>query len=300
MTGRAHLVERAVEALHEAEERPTGARAAIAPDPIAPPPPAPAPAPASPEGDTRPVVSQAELEHAGLLPRPRGEGRSRLAEEIELVRHQLLRGIPALPPGDPRCARVVMVTSAAPGEGKTFTSLNVAAAIAEGVAAPVLLIDADGRRGSLGEMLGLGGTPGLRALAASPSLAPATLLCRTAIPRLSVLTNDGLPGAGEAPGADALAAAVRQIAAAFPDHLIILDMPPALAAADAGAMAPIAGQIVLVVLAEKTQRNEVEAALDVIEACPDIRLLLNRAGLTVNDSFGAHGAYNGQPSPEAA
>jgi len=297
MTRRPHLVERAVEALQEdaGRNRHAGARAAIAPglpaaSAEAKPAPAPAPNPA--------IVGMAALEQAGLMPRPRTGARSRLAEEIALIRHQVLRGIPTLPAGDQRCARMVMVTSARPGEGKTFTALNVAAAIADGESTPVLLVDIDGRRGSLGELLGLAGQPGLRALASAPSIAPASLTRETAVPRLAVMTNEDVPGNSVVPPAESLAGAVRRLAAAFPGHIIVLDMPPALSTADAGALAPIVGQVMMVVLAEKTQRNEVEAALDVVEACPEIRLLLNRAGLTLNDSFGAHGGYDGYGSPQ--
>lgn len=289
MTSRPHLVERAVEALQEQ------ARLAQAPLPRPAPPAQPAPvqqpaaAPAKPE-----PVSLETLESAGMVARPAGGARSRLGEEIALVRQQLLRGIPKVPPGNARSARVIMVTSARPGDGKTFISLNLAAAIAEGAAMRVLLVDADGRRGSLGDKLGLAGQPGLRALATTPALQPAALARPTAIPLLSLMTCGSAPGAAEAaPPGEAIAEAVRRIAAAFPDHLIVLDMPPALSTSDAGALAPLAGQVVMVVLAERTQKNEVEAALDVVDACPDIRLLLNRAGLTLNDSFGAYGGYDG-------
>jgi receptor protein-tyrosine kinase len=37
----------------------------------------------------------------------------------------------------------------------------------------------------------------------------------------------------------------------------------------------------------------VEAALDVVEACPSLHLLLNQTRFTASDSFGAYGAYGG-------
>jgi receptor protein-tyrosine kinase len=56
-------------------------------------------------------------------------------------------------------------------------------------------------------------------------------------------------------------------------------------------LAGIAGQVLLVVDAQRTERSEVEAALDVLEACPVLQLVLNRVRLTSNDSFGAHARY---------
>jgi receptor protein-tyrosine kinase len=53
----------------------------------------------------------------------------------------------------------------------------------------------------------------------------------------------------------------------------------------------------MVVEAERTQRAEVEAALDLVEACPNLQLLLNRAVLTANDTFGAYGGYDAYAAP---
>ena len=86
---------------------------------------------------------------------------------------------------------------------------------------------------------------------------------------------------------------IRALAVAMPHHIIVLDAPPALATSDANALAPVVGQVVLVVQAEETPRDEVEAALDVVEACPSLHLLLNQTRFTANDSFGAYGAYGG-------
>ncbi len=297
MSSRPHLAERAVEALQEQARRLQASPLPPRPPLAAPPEPRRAPAPPAAPSNT-PPISLAALSAAGLLVRPSAGKRSRLAEEIALVRQQVLRGIPSPSPDDKRCARVVLVTSVRPGDGKTFISLNLAASIAEGAGMPVVLVDADGRRGSLSDALSITDQPGLRMLAAGSSFASATLVRPTEIPQLSILGFGGVPG--EASPGELLAGAVRRVATELPDHVIVLDMPPALATSDAGALAPLAGQVVMVVLAEKTQRNELEAALDVLDACPEIRLLLNRAGLTLNNTFGAHSGYDGNGTPGQA
>jgi len=194
---------------------------------------------------------------------------------------------------------VVLVTSARPGEGKTFTALNLAAAIATGAGYPTLLVDVDGKRGSISELLGSHANPGLHALARDPGMKPTDLLVPTAIPRLSLVpfgTAEATAeeGTGVPPGT-LLAGAVLRLATAFPKHVIILDSPPCLAASDPGSLAAVSGQVLVVVHAEKTQRNEVEAALDMVESCPVLQLVLNRTHMTTSDSFGAYGygAYGG-------
>ena len=224
-----------------------------------------------------------------------GKGRSRASEEISVVQHQVLRTVYAASPSDAR-SRVILVTSARPGEGKTFLALNIAASLAAGGSHPVVLVDADGKVDSLTHLLGLTERPGLRLLAAEGGRNPRTMAVPTAIPRLSVLPYgvSASKGPGIPPGT-ALSAAVRQASAAFPGHLIILNSPPALSTSDAGTLSGVAGQVLVVVEAESTQRSEVEAALDLVEACPVLQLVLNKARFSESDNFGTYaGAYGGE------
>ena len=230
---------------------------------------------------------------AGLVATP-GKGRSRASEEISVVQHQVLRTMLAAPPADAR-SRVILVTSARPGEGKTFLALNIAASLAAGGSHPVVLVDADGKVESISHLLGLTERPGLRLLAAEGGRNARTMVVPTAVPRLSVLPYGVAPAKGPAvPPGTALAAAVRQASAALPGHVIVLDSPPALSTSDAGTLANVSGQVLVVVEAERTQRSEVEAALDLVEACPVLQLVLNKARFSESDTFGTYaGAYGG-------
>ncbi|MCX7372395.1 MAG: hypothetical protein NTW56_08200 [Alphaproteobacteria bacterium] len=251
-----------------------------------------------------PAIPLARLHAAGMISAPHGPGRSKHLEEIALVQQQVLRQVDGSiaqglakamahePAHGPAKARVVLIASALPDEGKSFVALNLAASIAASGGRQALLVDADGRLGSISAALGAADAPGLRDLAADPALNAAPLVLPTALERLSFLPY-GMPSAAQKdmPSGSAMAAAVARIAAALPGCVILLDPPPCLSTSDAGALAAIAGQVVLVVDAQRTARNEVEAALDVLEACPVLQLLLNRVHLAGNDSFGAQGAY---------
>ena len=68
--------------------------------------------------------------------------RSRISEEFRLVQRQILRA--AFGPGaEPGFSNLLMVTSARPGEGKSFTSVNLAGSIARQGDHHVLLVDAE-------------------------------------------------------------------------------------------------------------------------------------------------------------
>ncbi len=240
------------------------------------------------------VVPLALMQAAGMVALSSAAGRTRLSEEIALVQQQALRTMRGLKPEEGRASRVMLVTSARPGEGKTFTALNLAAAVASGGGYPTILVDADGKRGSVTELLGRRGHLGLHALALQPDRDPKPLLTPTAVPRLSLIGYGARPpgvsdDVANVPPGTQLAAAVLRLAQAFPKHVIVVDSPPCLATSDPGSLAAVAGQVLLVVQAERTQRNEVEAALDMVEPCPVLQLVLNRTHLTSSDSFGAYG-----------
>lgn len=294
---RAHLVERAIEAMgtvpraRSAPPPPLPAERRLAEVVVAP---LPEPVAAAP-APRRPVLAMARLEEAGLTFTLEGNARSKLMEELALIQHPLLRSL-APGPGEARAAaarrHVIMVTSARRGEGKSFTSLNLAASIAATTAQQVLLVDVDGGASSLSRRLGLMTERGLLSLAAEPGQPKEALLLPTAIERLSILPHGWLmTGRSRPPAADALSVAIRALAVALPGHVLILDTPPALSTSDAQGLASLVGQVIVVVAAESTQRDEVEATLDLVEACPLLHLLLNRSRLATNDSFGAHGEY---------
>lgn len=287
---RQHLVERAVEAL--GVSRLTAAEAAPA---AVPPTPPPAPSqPAGPPPERRPETPAPEpipregLTALGLVIGSGKTARNRLAEEYSVVQHGVLRMVRATPSVDGRCGRVIMVTSARPGEGKTFTSVNLAAALALGSQRTVVLVDCDGKNGSLTDVLGLRDRVGLSCLAAGVQGGASVPFVPTALPRLVVLGYGRTGRPGGAPPAT-LSAVLLRLANAHPDHLFVLDTPPCLATSEASLLAPVAGQVVMVIQAQATQRAEVEAALDLVDSCPNIQLLLNRSILRGHDTFGAYG-----------
>lgn len=239
----------------------------------------------------RPPIAMPLLRAAGLVDTPERGRRSRVMEELALVRHQVLRGVDARQDDTVR-HRIVLIASALPNEGKSFVALNLAAGMATMGARQVILVDVDGRAGGLTDVLGAGGAAGLRDLVADPGRSSTGVLLSTAIERLSILPHGALPpGQREIPSGSTLAAAIQRLAAARPEHVLVLDPPPCLSTSDCTALAAVAGQVILVVDAERTRRNEVEAALDVLDACPNLQLLLNRVRLKTNDTFGARGDY---------
>jgi len=89
-----------------------------------------------------------------------GTERSKLAEQYRLEKRPLInRALGA--PAARATAKLVMVTSAMPQEGKTFTAFNLALSMASEREIQVVLVDADPHRGKMLDILGLEKRPGL-------------------------------------------------------------------------------------------------------------------------------------------
>jgi receptor protein-tyrosine kinase len=320
----AHLVERAAERLLQAGVLEGSAAQLLEPDRLRPPspvppparqigtepPPAPATAPSvspvdvlmpdrapveveepvqRPEPSPRPIIEMAALERAGMFDWSRG--RSRISEEFRLAQRQLLRAA-FTPTAEAGVSNLVMVTSARPGEGKTFTAVNLAGSVALQGDHHVLLIDSDSKRDSICQALGLADAPGVLDLAANPNLDPNEVILRTEIEHLSLLPVGQERGrSSELFASRDMTQLIQRLGRRYSDRLLVLDAAPCLSTSDPAALAPVVGQILFVVEAERTQREEVEAALDLIQACPLIMLLLNKVQVTNRYTFGAYSNY---------
>ena len=251
--------------------------------------PQPADLPPVPSLPDRRLIGYDRLQAAGMV-MARGS-RSRISEEYRIVLGRVLRALREDPDGG-SSANLLMVTSAKPGEGKSFTALNLAGSIAQHTSEKVVLIDLDAKVRPLTALLGAADEPGFYELAANPRLDPQTVVLPTAVAGLSFIPvghrlgdMDGQAGAG------ILNDAITQIAQRFAGHVVVLDAPPCLSTSDPSTIAPVVGQIVMVIEAERTQRNEVEAALDLVRVCPNITMLLNKVQLTSSHTFGAYDYY---------
>jgi protein-tyrosine kinase len=233
-----------------------------------------------------PIVDLAMLARARMFDWT--QGRCQISEEFRLAQRELLRAAFA-PTAEAGLSNLLMVTSARPGEGKSFTALNLACSVALQKDHRVLLIDSDAKRGSICQALGLGDAPGILDLASDPSRNAADLILRTDIEHLSILPVGQERGrSSELFASREMRQLVQRLGRRYSDRLVILDGSACLSTSDPAALAPIVGQVLFVVEAERTQRDEVEAALDLIQACPSIMMLLNKVQMSTRYSFGVN------------
>jgi len=219
--------------------------------------------------------------------------RTLLANEFRVVKRPLIanamgKGISPIHNGN-----LIMVTSALPGEGKSFTAINLAISIAMEMDNTVMLVDADVARPSVLSMLGIPAAEGLLDVVTANSLDISGVLLRTNIEKLSILPSGTQhPRATELLASDAMIRLLDDMAKRYPDRIIIFDSPPLLATTEARALATHMGQIVVVVQAGETGQGAVKEALATIESCPLKMMLLNQATQPASERYGygyAHG-----------
>lgn len=243
-------------------------------------------------GNVSPLVpvDLVALERAGMIDWSRT--RSRISEEFRLIQRQLLTTAFRGPDAKPGFSNLVMVTSARPGAGKSFVALNLAGSISRQGDHPVLLVDTDTKYDSFSYPLGLADAPGLLDLAANPQLDADACITKTPFERLSILPigreRDRAP---ELFSSREMARLIQALGQHYADRLVILDAPPCLSTSDTALLAAIVGQTLMVVEAERTQRDELEAALELVEECPNVVMALNKQRAASRLHLGAYGSY---------
>jgi exopolysaccharide/PEP-CTERM locus tyrosine autokinase len=222
---------------------------------------------------------------------------SRTGEEFRVIKRPLIanafgRGAVAV-----RNGHRVMVTSAFPGEGKSFCAINLALSIAAERDHQVLLVDADVARPSIPRELGFSASAGLMNLLLEPgSRDIADVVLRTNIDKLMILPAGRRHElATELLASQTMSRILDDLSARYPDRVIIFDSPPLLMTTESRVLATHMGQILMVVAAGSTPKAAVNDALATIDGAAEvIGLVLNRARGGQTAGYGLYGYGYGQ------
>ncbi len=197
---------------------------------------------------------------------PHGK-RTQLSEEFRAIKRPLLQNVKQRGAKAVRKSNLILVTSAFPNEGKTFSSINLAMSMSLEPDHSVLLIDADVAKPRSEDFLGLSPRPGLMDLLLDPKLRLADVAIRTNVDRLQVLlAGRAHLQANELLASESMSRLLDELAGK-PDRIVIFDAPPLLVTTEAAVLAQRVGQVVMVVEAGKTAQAAVKTAL-----CADRRL----------------------------
>jgi len=229
-------------------------------------------------GAPEPVRIHLEAMRARGMVVPNGPS-SQASQEFRVIKRPLLANALGKGGQEPvRHGKRIMVTSAFPGEGKSFCAINLAMSIASERDHGVILVDADVARPSIPRELGITTGAGLMdwLIDGRPDLSQ--LVLETNVDTLSILpAGRRHEDATELLASDAMSRLLEQLSERYPDRIIVFDSPPLLVTTEARVLASYMGQIVMVVEAGRTPREAVSQALATVESNEIVGLVLNKA-----------------------
>lgn len=246
-------------------------------------------------------IDRDALRQAELLPPPSQE--RQLSGEYRQIKRPLIanalgRGVPKIPSG-----HRIMVASAMPGDGKTFTSINLALSFAMEKDLSVVLVDADVAKAHLSRTFGVHNELGLMDLLRDEQLDVDSAILSTDVPGLSILPA----GKATETATEALASArmdqiADQISVRRPNCIVLFDSPPLLITSEAMALCGVVGQIVLVVRAGVTPQSAVLDAIELLGEGKSVGLVLNQTDEQVRPGYyyQYYGHKDGERSGDAA
>jgi protein-tyrosine kinase len=207
------------------------------------------------------------------------------ADLFKVLRTNLLFPAEGTPP------KSILVTSAVPGDGKSFVSSNLAISIAQGIEEYVLLVDCDIRRPSLHTYFGFGKVNGLSSyLDGSDPIEK--LLLKSPISKLTILPGGKPPrNPTELLSSRKMRGLLDEITRRYDDRYIIIDSPPPSMAAEVTAIAQSVDGVILVVRSGKTPRQAVHDTVERIGKDKILGIVLNQAEQSVKKYYGYDKSY---------
>ncbi len=217
-----------------------------------------------------------------------------LIEEFRAIKRPLLNNAFGEVSKQVPNSNIIMVTSALPGEGKTFTSLNLAMSMATEMDTTVLLIDADIPRPSISEFLGLNpNLPGLIDILLDDQIDLSDVLIKTNIDNLVILpAGRGHANATEIMASTAMSELMNEISQRYSDRVTILDSPPLLITSEAKVLAEKVGQVVMVVESNQASHEQVTQAVEMLDDNDIVNLVLNKSrAKSLQPYYGSYSRY---------
>jgi len=179
----------------------------------------------------------------------------------------------------------LMVTSALAGEGKTLTAINLALTFAKEFSQTVLLVDCDLRRQKIHDYLKFDSDRGVCDYLLD-DCPVSELMVWPGIEKLTLISGGRtISDSSELLGSPRMKELVADLKNRYPDRLVIFDVPPVLATADALAFTPLVDTILVTVREGETAVDDINRALGMLPPDKILGLVLNRTKRPMNSYY---------------
>lgn len=198
---------------------------------------------------------------------------------FDLLRTQVLQKM------DENGWRTLAVTSPTMESGKTLVAINLAIGIAQQTNRTSLLVDFDLRRPRVASSLGLQRDVSLNQVLAGSARVEEAMV-NPGIPRFVVLpTQRPMPSSAEVLGSSKVAALMSELREHYSDRIVVVDLPPVLAADDVLAVLPRVDCVLMVVGNGSSTRSEIEESMNRLSKFHLVGVVLNKDDAPVNNAY---------------
>ena len=214
--------------------------------------------------------------------------RSIESEMFKILRGNILFPKTGTPP------KSIMITSAVPGEGKSFVAANLAVSIAQNINEHVLLMDCDIRQSGIHKLLGLADVKGLTEYLRG-EIGEEQIFRRTEMEKLTVLPGGQSPhNPAELLSSQKMSSLLVEVKDRYEDRYIIIDSPPPQLTAETSAIARQVDGVILVIKYGSTPKDMVADLVDIIGRDKILGCVLNWFDLKTSSyyGYGKYGKYS--------
>ena len=235
-------------------------------------------------------IDIADLESRGFV--SLHSTRSQINEEFREIKRKLLSNAFGALSHTITNANIIMVTSARPGEGKTFTAVNLALSIAAEKDKRVLLVDADVLKPNTLRTLGIEERSGLMEYLLGDVKEIGQVMFRSNIEKLRIIpAGRSHHLSTELLASQAMHELITEFSTRYSDRVVIIDTPPIIGINESAVLANFAGQAVVVVEEGRSKLSDVEKAVERLNPNMAIGFVVNKS-LNTSEQTGYYGYHH--------
>jgi exopolysaccharide/PEP-CTERM locus tyrosine autokinase len=208
------------------------------------------------------------------------------AEQFRMLRSNLMFPLEGKPP------RIILVTGAVPGEGKSFIAANLAITFAMDIQTHVLLIDCDIRNPHVHKRFGYQSVIGLSEYLTG-KMDISSMLLNTNVNKLKILPGGKPPkNPSELLSSRRMSNLLKEVKEKYPDRYIILDSPPPKLTAETNVLSRQVDGILLVAKYGRTRREDLVELIGKLGKDKIVGVIINWFNLRASRYYG-YGKYGG-------
>ena len=238
------------------------------------------------------TINLEELDERGFV--SVSNARKLINEEYREIKRKLLRNAFGALSKTLKNSNIIMVSSARPSEGKTFTAINLALSFAAEQDKTVLLVDADVLKPNVTRTLRVNPGEGLMEYLLDENKDISDVLYRTNVDKLRIIPAGQTHHLStELLASERMNYTIDEFSNRYPDRIVIIDTPPLIGINESAVLASFAGQAVIVTEEGRTKLNDINSIVDRLNPDMAVRFVVNKAVNESADNGNYYGYYYG-------